>query len=102
MMPITCSSRTGTCSREICHTTAQSTTKYRCIARGAECPDMPPGDVRIPVSQRIGERASDLAQQEQPVKNGIAQYTIFIPLSTVDAIQVLPDGPRGVSKVGDV
>src|SRR6202044_981266 len=61
-----------------------------------------PGDVRIPVSQRIGERASDLAQQEQPVKNGIAQYTIFIPLSTVDAIQVLPDGPRGVSKVGDV
>jgi hypothetical protein len=33
MMPITCSSRTGTSSWEICHTTAQSTTKYRCTAR---------------------------------------------------------------------
>jgi hypothetical protein len=32
------------------------------------------GDVRIAVSQRLGERAGDLAQQEQPVKNGIAQH----------------------------
>ena len=102
MMPITCSSRTGTCSREICHTTAQSRTKYRCIARLRNARICLPGDVRIPVSQRIGERASDLAQQEQPVKNGIPQIPGLYPLSTADAIQVLADGPRGVSKAGDV
>jgi hypothetical protein len=49
-----------------------------------------------------GGVAGDLAQQEQPVKNGIPQYPVFIPLSAADAIQVLADGPRGVSKVGDV
>jgi hypothetical protein len=37
-------------------------------------------------------------QQEQPVKNGIPQYPVFIPLSTADAIQVLADGPHGVSR----
>jgi hypothetical protein len=63
---------------------------------------MPPGDFRIAVSQRLWERAGDLAQQEQPVKNGIPQYPVFVPLGTADAIQVLADGPRGVSKVGDV
>jgi hypothetical protein len=29
-----------------------------------ECPDIPPGDVRIAVSQRLGERAGDLAQRK--------------------------------------
>jgi hypothetical protein len=42
---------------------------------------MPPGDVWIAVSQRLGERAGDLAQQEQPVENGIPQYPVFIPPS---------------------
>jgi hypothetical protein len=44
-----------------------------------ECPDMPPGNVRMAVSQRLRERAGDLAQREQPVKNGIPQYPVFIP-----------------------
>jgi hypothetical protein len=61
-----------------------------------------PGDVRIAVSQRLGERAGDLAQQEQSVKNSIPQHPVFIPLGTADAIQVFADGPRGVNKVGDV
>jgi hypothetical protein len=58
----------------------------------AECPDMPPGDVRVAVSQRLGEAASDLPKQEQSVEDGITQYPVFIPFRTADATQVLADG----------
>ena len=42
-----------------------------------ECPDMPPGNVRIPISQRIRERTNDLAQQKQPVQDKASRSTRF-------------------------
>ena len=57
-----------------------------------EGPDLPPGHVRIPVSQGVRKSAGDLSQQEQPVQNGVPPQPVLVPLPAAYAVQILPNG----------